>query len=165
MTNLPGRADEAQLRGVFSECGPIAHVHLVPARGGSLRASGLVQFEAAEHASKALGLNGKQVGDRPIEVAPSRFPADSKLRRAREELEGRQEPRQVPARMARPRSVLHLVPRSLRAAGKDSSGGQPTGTAPGPAPAPAPASGAASGSAGGKSQADFRALLRAKTGR
>lgn len=165
MTNIPASADEAGLRSVFGECGTITHVHLVPARGGSLRASALVQFETAEQATKAIGLTGRTVGDRPVEVVPSRFPADAKLRRAKEELEGRREARQPPSRMVRPRSLLHLVPRALRASGKDSSTSGGGGGA-WPGNAPAPASGApASGSAGGKSQADFRALLKARTGR
>jgi len=69
VANISFRLDEDQLGAAFSHCGEILNVRIIVDEAGKKKGFGFIDFKEAEAAEKALDLNGKDVGGRPIKVA------------------------------------------------------------------------------------------------
>ena len=67
--NFPYTVDESQLRAMFAEYGEISELALIMDRDtGRPKGFGFITFANQSAAEKALELNGRDVGGRPLKV-------------------------------------------------------------------------------------------------
>jgi len=66
--NLSFDIDDAQIKEVFKECGEIVNIEWFNSREGQFRGCGILEFDSAAAAQKALGLAEKEVLGRPMKV-------------------------------------------------------------------------------------------------
>lgn len=67
--NFPYSVDEDQLRGLFSEYGAIDELAMIKDRDtGQPKGFAFITFAQQQSAEKALELNGKDLGGRPLKV-------------------------------------------------------------------------------------------------
>lgn len=67
--NFPYTVDESQLRDLFSPFGEIEELALIMDRDtGRPKGFAFITFSAQQAAEKALELNGKEIGGRPLKV-------------------------------------------------------------------------------------------------
>ena len=68
--NIPFKATEENVRGLFAEIGEVVSIHLITdARTGKMKGFAFVEMASDEDARKAIeALNGKLLLDRPLSV-------------------------------------------------------------------------------------------------
>lgn len=67
--NFPYSVDESQIRDLFSEYGEISELALISDRNtGRPKGFGFITFASQAAAEKALELNGRDLGGRPLKV-------------------------------------------------------------------------------------------------
>ncbi|KAG5476870.1 hypothetical protein LSCM1_05202 [Leishmania martiniquensis] len=76
---LDAAVNAKALQAAFSKCGRVLSCKVALDTAGNSKGYGFVQFETADGAKAALGMNGKKVGDSEVEVAPFVRRADREL--------------------------------------------------------------------------------------